>query len=389
MARIRNAIHEGVTVEQPIYNNVELTRWIHNGVVVWERGSLIPTPITVQVLDMPKYNVQGYVSYNSTNRKIYYMDSPNIQSQQNCYSLDYSDIGTSAEPTVEWSRSSMEDMSDYLWTFTTHIMNGYRTYGLPNDVTGIPWKGISQTFLEYTRINDSGTGFLIGYEAFYNVSDWNYHLNIYDYSLSYIRNWMDVGSNGTYIPNRSIAYSTSNVILPLSGSSGSAPQQYDLYTYNQSVIQSLYDYITQTDRGYIICYFAGYIVVYKEVNNETILFRFNVDRNSVHYQDALELCNITATFGYTQIVGARIIGGTPNKHVANLGINSNGSNMVMVIKNSSNTESRLLVIDTYFNLYISDVIGGDITSTAQVIEEFVFLPLDDKVIKLPTLIPNV
>ena len=39
MPRVRNLIQDSVVVEQPIYNNVELTKWIHNGVVVWEKGA--------------------------------------------------------------------------------------------------------------------------------------------------------------------------------------------------------------------------------------------------------------------------------------------------------------------------------------------------------------
>lgn len=39
MPRVRNLIQNGTVVEQPIYNGVELTKWIHNGVVVWEKGA--------------------------------------------------------------------------------------------------------------------------------------------------------------------------------------------------------------------------------------------------------------------------------------------------------------------------------------------------------------
>jgi len=38
MARVRNLNYNGTIVEQPVYNGVNLTKWIHDGVVVWENG---------------------------------------------------------------------------------------------------------------------------------------------------------------------------------------------------------------------------------------------------------------------------------------------------------------------------------------------------------------
>lgn len=40
MARVRNLQYNGGIVEQPVFNGVNLTKWIHNGVVVWENGGL-------------------------------------------------------------------------------------------------------------------------------------------------------------------------------------------------------------------------------------------------------------------------------------------------------------------------------------------------------------
>lgn len=38
MPKIRNLKYDNTIVEQPIFNGVKLTKWIHNGVVVWENG---------------------------------------------------------------------------------------------------------------------------------------------------------------------------------------------------------------------------------------------------------------------------------------------------------------------------------------------------------------
>lgn len=39
MARVRNLQYQGGIVEQPLYDGVPLTKWIHNGIVVWENGN--------------------------------------------------------------------------------------------------------------------------------------------------------------------------------------------------------------------------------------------------------------------------------------------------------------------------------------------------------------
>lgn len=41
MAKIRNLKYDGLIVEQPIYDGTYLNRWIHDGIVVWERGGWI------------------------------------------------------------------------------------------------------------------------------------------------------------------------------------------------------------------------------------------------------------------------------------------------------------------------------------------------------------
>ena len=38
MAKIRNIKQNGIIVEQPIFKGTPLTKWVHNGIVVWENG---------------------------------------------------------------------------------------------------------------------------------------------------------------------------------------------------------------------------------------------------------------------------------------------------------------------------------------------------------------
>lgn len=80
MARVRNLAYNGGIVEQPVFNGVNLTKWIHNGIVVWEKGDLNET-----------YYVLFYNGYfyciSPTNKCYVKIDSPYLPQLNNIINI--------------------------------------------------------------------------------------------------------------------------------------------------------------------------------------------------------------------------------------------------------------------------------------------------------------
>ena len=60
MARVRNLQYQGGIVEQPLYDGVPLTKWIHNGIVVWENGGGDNVLIAFHVRYSSAYHIYFY-----------------------------------------------------------------------------------------------------------------------------------------------------------------------------------------------------------------------------------------------------------------------------------------------------------------------------------------
>lgn len=80
MAKIRNLKYDGLIVEQPIYDGTYLNRWIHDGIVVWERGGWIQDGTLVTGRTYASFGTYYYgslisLSISNTEPEVYMHDT--------------------------------------------------------------------------------------------------------------------------------------------------------------------------------------------------------------------------------------------------------------------------------------------------------------------------
>ena len=337
MARVRNLIFNGTVVEQPIYNGTPLTKWIHDGVVVWEQGSSV-VDVTLAQISVPselKAEDFGFLTYDG-NGTIYFgiqvemVESPYYRTLK-CYSAP---LGGTAS-TLLWSLDDDTYFGDNNpWFFACYANSQAKGYLIK------PWDFANKVLINGSVVVQIEPQSYADYFATNEIGNLQQNIRAKSNLL--------VSTTINNIPSGNVTvFGASNILSAVANG-------YTIYDNSGNIVGgNVFD--RAMDHNPV--YFNGYLIGTVTENGHFILVRCKVDSGTVE-----TLLDITEE-GYQGIYAC-----DDNTYC----VSYDGNYFVMSVMTS--TDAAFIFVDTSFNIYKSSAFSTSLLGQHQMIENYIYIP---------------